>query len=368
MDTQKLIQTNLLCRMLAGSHAYGTAMPTSDVDYRGLFFAPQEYIRTPFFNMTEVTDTSEEDTKYYEISQFLKLFTLANPNILELIFTDMSKVELTSDPYELLRARGPELLSTKVAFTFSGYAVAQLKRIKGHNKWINNPQPEDRPVHKSYVSLVHNFTPAKLFKLDIESIKDDNALVHYGNDVYGIYDHPGTAPFNKDGSLKIQDHDADAPYNVDASGQRRMPKYLVKFNREHYKQDLETWKNYWTWKKNRNEARGTLEEQFGYDTKHAMHLVRLLTMGEEILTTGQVHVLRPDAQHLLDIRGGKLTYDEVVEFAEQKDNYIRDVLYKSSDLPKAPDLKKAAKLLMDVQDMCWSGQINLRKVEQFKPV
>lgn len=137
MDTQKLIETNLLVRMLGGSHAYGTNLPTSDVDYRGLFFAPQECIRTPFFNMNEVTDTREEDTKYYDLNQFMKLYTTMNPNILELLFTDRSKIELTSDPYEHLRANGSKLLSSKVAFTFSGYAIAQLKRIKGHNKWIN---------------------------------------------------------------------------------------------------------------------------------------------------------------------------------------------------------------------------------------
>ncbi len=150
MDTQALMQQNLLVRMLAGSHAYGTNLPSSDVDYRGLFFAPPECIRTPFFNLTEVSDTSEEDTKYYEISQFMKLYTLANPNILELLFTDRSKIELTSDPYELLRANASKLLSKKVAFTFSGYALAQLKRIKGHNKWLTRATDGTQKLKQLY--------------------------------------------------------------------------------------------------------------------------------------------------------------------------------------------------------------------------
>ena len=45
------------------------------------------------------------------------------------------------------------------------------------------------------------------------------------------------------------------------------PKFVVKFNRANYENMRDTWKNYWTWKNNRNAARGTLEEQFGYDTK-----------------------------------------------------------------------------------------------------
>lgn len=363
MDTQSLIQTNLLCRMLAGSHAYGTNIETSDVDYRGLFFAPPECIRTPFFNITEASDASEEDTKYYEVNQFLKLFSLANPNILELIFTDMSKVELTSDPYELLRKEAPKLVSTKVAFTFSGYAIAQLKRIKGHNKWINNPQPEAAPVQSAYLSMVHNFTPDKLFKIDPMEYNQDHALVHYGNDIYAIFPRVGHQLFNKDGTLKVyaKEETTTDPMVAD-QGLQKVPKFLMKFNKQQYVQDKDTWKNFWNWKKNRNEARGTLEEQFGYDTKHAMHLVRLLTMGEEILTTGEVNVLRPDAALLLDIRAGKWSYDEVVSFADEKDRMIREVHYKNSKLPKSPDMKFAAKLLMDVQDMCWSGQVNLRKV------
>ena len=87
-------------------------------------------------------------------------------------------------------------------------------------------------------------------------------------------------------------------------------------------------------------------------------------MGEEILTDGTVKVLRPDADLLLDIRAGKWTYDEVVKFAEEKDVLIREVLYKTSPLPKSPDLQYAARLLMEVQDMCWSGQIHLRAANQ----
>lgn len=358
MDAQQMMQENMICRMLAGSHAYGTNIATSDVDYRGLFFASPEYIRTPFYTINEVSDKNEEDTKYYEVSQFLKLFAAGNPNILELAFTDMQHVELTSDPYELIRTTAPALLSKKVAFTFSGYAIAQLKRIRGHNKWINNPQPVDAPVQSSYLSLVQNFTPAKIFKIDVLKYNQDHALVHYGNDIYAIYECPGQRLFNANGTLK--------PYvtQSEALDSRKSPLFLMKYNKQEYNQDHDAWKNYWNWKKNRNEARGTLEEQFGYDTKHAMHLVRLLNMGEEILSTGQVNVLRPDAQHLLDIRGGKLTYEEVVEFAEAKDAHIREVLYKTTDLPHAPDIKLASKLLMDVQDMCWSGQVNLRKVTE----
>ena len=87
MNTQDFLKTNMLCRMLAGSHAYGTNIATSDVDYRGLLFAPPEYIRTPFYTLNEVTDTSEEDTKYYEPSKKDFMFNYRVENLHELLAT-----------------------------------------------------------------------------------------------------------------------------------------------------------------------------------------------------------------------------------------------------------------------------------------
>ena len=54
------------------------------------------------------------------------------------------------------------------------------------------------------------------------------------------------------------------------------------------------WDQYQNWKKTRNSARAELEEKYGYDTKHAYHLVRLIRMCRETLITGLVTVKRPD--------------------------------------------------------------------------
>ena len=132
-----------------------------------------------------------------------------------------------------------------------------------------------------------------------------------------------------------------------------VPLAVVKFNKEEYENQKNNHKNYWTWKNNRNEKRSELEEAHGYDTKHAMHLVRLLRMGKEILETGEVLVKRPDAEELLAICDGSMTYEEIVEYAQEMDHLVREVLYKKTKLPKKPNLKLAAKVVMEVQDMHW---------------
>lgn len=91
------------------------------------------------------------------------------------------------------------------------------------------------------------------------------------------------------------------------------------------------------------------------DFKHAMHLVRLMRMGIEALRDEEIIVKRPDALELLEIRGGAWTYEEIVAYAEKMDKEVREVWYKKTNLPKKPDLKFAASLLMDVQDLVWNG-------------
>lgn len=347
IDTQQLMKENLIVKHYAGSLAYGTSLPTSDVDFRGIFVAHPINIRTPFFPVREVSDVEEEDTKIYELCQFMKLAVDCNPNVIESLWIDRSDITFTTPAYELLRDAAPSLLSSKIAFTTSGYALSQLKRIKGHNKWIQKPQPEAAPQQVDYISLVHNFTGAKAFKLSLRDFERHHRLVPFSGDTYGLYSCEGYSPYNPTtGNLNIE-------YEGD-SHELGTPLFIIKFNREAYMRAKETWSQYWTWKKNRNVARSELEEKHGYDTKHAMHLVRLLRMGAEALETGVLNVKRPDAEELLAIRNGAWTYEEVVEYAEHMDNYVREVLYPNTVLPKKPDIKLAAQLIIDVQDCVWT--------------
>lgn len=129
-----------IVRHLAGSHAYGTNIETSDVDIRGIFVAPQEYTRTPFYTVNEVTDETQEDTKLFELNNFIKLYTDMNPTIVETLWVDQKDIITGSDVYDHLRSYNQALLSKKAAFTFSGYAISQLKRIKGHNKHVSHAE------------------------------------------------------------------------------------------------------------------------------------------------------------------------------------------------------------------------------------
>ncbi len=61
-----------------------------------------------------------------------------------------------------------------------------------------------------------------------------------------------------------------------------------------------------------NPARAALEREHGFDTKHAMHLIRLMRMGLEVLERGELLVRRPDAAELVAIRDGAWSYEELL--------------------------------------------------------
>lgn len=151
-QAQDLMKDNLIVKHYAGSLAYGTNLPTSDTDFRGIFVADPINVRTPFFRIDEAKDTTEEDTVIYELNQFMRLAIECNPNVVESLWVDESDVTFTTPAYEKLRSYAPALLSSKIAFTTSGYALAQLKRIKGHNKWIGQADRGFQKLRQAYIT------------------------------------------------------------------------------------------------------------------------------------------------------------------------------------------------------------------------
>lgn len=254
----ELMRKNLLVKHLAGSHAYGTNIPSSDTDYRGLFVADPVNILTPFFPVREANDVSEEDTKFYELAHFTKLCLDCNPNIVETLWVDDADVVYATEAYEHLRSHRERLLSSKVAFTFSGYAVSQLKRIKGHNKWINNPQPEKAPMPCEYMSVVQWMGANKNLHPNIDDYKIGHRLVPFGGEVYGIARDKYRSLWDAQGGLNDLIEQGDREHYRDFI-------MIVKWNKQIYKEAKENHRKYWEWKNNRNETRSELEEEHGYD-------------------------------------------------------------------------------------------------------
>lgn len=95
------------------------------------------------------------------------------------------------------------------------------------------------------------------------------------------------------------------------------------------------------------DKRRQLVERFGFDTKNASHLIRLLRMGIEFLDSGSLEVERRDAAQLLEIKKGEWTLERIQAEAERLFHESADA-YRASKLPDAPDSEKINALCVEV--------------------
>jgi hypothetical protein len=95
-----------------------------------------------------------------------------------------------------------------------------------------------------------------------------------------------------------------------------------------------------------------------YDTKFAAHAVRLYRSGADALRTGKLDVYRPDRLELKEIRAGKYTYDEFIQWDSKNKEIIGGFIYDEhkkfekafaeTELPQYPNHKKIEELLMEI--------------------
>lgn len=239
MTSAPFWETRAIYVVRSGSHAYGTNVPTSDEDTRGVCIPPAEYILG--LNEWEQHEDKTCDTTIYGLHKFVRLALNCNPNIIEILHVREQDILTITPAGHRLREAAPIFLSKRAFKTFGGYAYSQLQ------------------------------------------------LLHKG-------------------------------------------------------------------KTARHGSHAGLVEQFGFDAKNAMHLIRLLRMGLEILNTGEVHTYRPDHLELLGIRQGSWPLEKVLSEAERMDGELKTAAEKSS-LPDEPDFDAANQLVMDLTRRALEGEL-----------
>ncbi len=333
-----------------GSHAYGLATASSDLDLRGVFVPPRRYYLGFRRRLEQVQRQDvEADVVLFELTKFFRLAADSNPSVLEILFTHRDDV-LEIDPLgERLRTLGPRFLSRKIRHTFGGYARSQLRRIRNHYRWLQDPPdhpptreefglPAERPISGAQLQAAESMIDKKMagwavdygpveaaVKIDVEAriaryLAEVATAVGFGGEADGGPEH--LRFMAAAGSLGFDDN------------------FLELLNREkRYRRESRNWQQYREWQRNRNPARAELERRFGYDTKHAMHLVRMLRMARETLASGEVRVRRGDREELLAIRErGIWSYEELVAWAEERDAEL-DAVAAASPLPVQPDFE-----------------------------
>lgn len=336
-----------------GSQAYGTSTPTSDLDIKGVAVPPREY----FLGFTQRFEQAEASEPYdlvvYDLRKFMKMAADCNPNICEVLWTDAADHLLVAPGAEILLDNRDLFLSKKARFTFAGYAHSQLKRIEGHYRWLKDPPlapptraehglPETTVIPKDQLAAAEAAIKKRVeeWELDLESMDDAARIGAQARITTMLAEISAVAKTKQE----------DLQWNVAAELIGYDQNFIELLGRERrYRAKHKEWTQYQDWKATRNAARAELEAKHGYDTKHAMHLVRLMRMCREILTFGTVVVKRPDREELLSIRNGAWTYEQVIEYANQEDAQM-DGLYKASTLRREPDRAKLDRLCIAIAE------------------
>lgn len=282
----KVTDDRAIYKTIGGSKLYGTDGPHSDTDYRTIIIPSLAIEFGALFKFEVEQDHPEiiegeekEDADTYGLKKFIQLASQCNPNIIEQIYVPENKIISVSSAFKEILDNRDKFLTKRARWTFSGYAHNQLERIKRHKRWLLNP-PDHKPIREEY-DLLPN-----------QKMMDKSVL-------------------NALRTMSAEQWDF-----LGLKEEARV--YLEKENK--YFNAKREWDSYEGWKRKRNPGRAALEAKYGYDTKHAMHLMRLLIMSKEIATGLGYRPDRTgiDAEYLKDIRfNGALSYDNLIIESEK---------------------------------------------------
>ena len=298
---------------LGGSHAYGTNIETSDMDIRGIAMNSGDDILLG--KDFEQVANEPTDTTIYSFDKMTYLLTNCNPNTIEILGVKPEHILYKSDIGAELIKNKDMFLSLRAIKSFGGYANAQLYRLQ----------------QKSLVALTEEQLNAHIVKT-LNGMRDMLEMKH---DMKGIQVH-------------LKDDEIVVDINVNDYPAESIAGVLNVFNK--------TLNDY-----HKNSVRNEKAMNHGKISKHAMHLLRLYMMCEDILLKGEINTYREKEHDLLmDIRNGKYLGEDgrpnkeffgIVKEYENKVEYAKQ----HTDLPMEPDMEKINN---------FRKRMNLRMIEQ----
>lgn len=339
----------ILFEALSGSRAYGTDLPHSDTDLKGVFILPE----TEFYGLSYVPQVANDtnDEVYYELRRFVELLLKSNPTALELLASPEDCVRYRHPLFGAFRVE--DFLSKLCRQSFAEYAVAQIRKARGLNKKINHPEPPSRKsvLDFCYVTVGAGAQPvaAWLARHGYQASQCGLANVPHLTDLYALFvDKAADRRHGYRGLVRDAETSQDVQLSAVPKGET--PVAYLSFNRNGYSTYCRVFREYQEWEQKRNPERYRNTVQYGknYDAKNMLHVFRLLRMAEEVATTGRLHVRRPDREFLLQIRRGEFEYEQLVTEAEALVARV-EAAFAASALPDTPDQEAAGQLLVRVR-------------------
>ncbi len=312
LKTNENLKDNIILLTTGGSYAYGTNVKTSDLDIRGITLNTKEEILT--MNCREKPyENKETDTTIYTLKQIIQLLLNCNPNVIEMMGTQEDHLFILSEEGKVLRDNIDLFLSKKAVHSFGGYATAQLRRLQ--NALARDSYPQEEKENHILNSL----------KTQMEHFK-----THYEN-----FENYGNMHLYIDKSSK-EEYDKEIFINANLQG------YPLRDFKNITSEMNNVLKDY-----DKLNHRNSKKDEIHLN-KHAMHLIRLLIMGTELLEGKGINTYRKeDREFLLKIRNSEFAYEEIfkmVDDYEERFRYAAD----HTALEDQPNYDKVNELVMEI--------------------
>ena len=308
-----------IVRIAFGSHLFGTATPQSDLDFKSVFVPAARDILLQRVRGSvstarpkaegEKNYAGELDEEAYSLQKYLGLVAEGQTVALDMLFAPRwSMTEEPAPDWQEIERNRSRLLTRKAA-AFVGYCRAQANKygIKG-----SRVAAAREALSILDAALEQRGTTAKLGEIEARLAAAVDGAEHMALlDIEGATDIHGVKRTVR--HWEICNRKLPLTQTIKASAEI-MRRLVAEYGHRAFQAE-------------RNE---------GVDWKALSHAVRVATEAIELLRTGAVQFPRPDADHLLAIKTGKLTYQDV---AAEIDALLPEVenAAQASSLPDQPD-------------------------------
>lgn len=345
--------------VIRGSHAYGTNIESSDIDYAGVFIQSLDDILG--LKYKEQINDDNNDIVIYEIRRFLQLLASNNPTVLELLNTPEDCVIYKHPVFDKVLKNRESFITKVCAKSFGGYAKQQISKAKGQDKkqnWEKDKVTRKTPLDFCYIHRGEKSIPLVDFmdekKMDQKFCGLSN--VPHSRDTYALfYDFKeeetdgeiknlgfkGIA-FEDSNQVRLSSIPIDTPKNYFIGH--------ISYNKDGYSQHCKDYLSYQEWLENRNEARWVDVQSHGQkiDGKNMMHCKRLMEMAKEIGQGKGIIVRRPNASELIAIRKGEVDLQTLIDSVENEIKEI-DMIFENSNLPEKIDENFVNKMIVEIR-------------------
>ena len=351
MTIQEVEQQGILIyKVIRGSHAYGTNLPSSDIDYSGIYIQSLDDIIG--LKYREQVNDSKNDIVYYEIRRFLELLASNNPTVLELLNISEDCIVYKHPVMDMILENKEKFITKNCRNSFGGYARQQISKAQGLNKKMNWEQSQvtrKGPLDFCYVIEGQKTIPLIDFlkQNEIDQKYCGLSKIPHARDMYALFFDSNLESSIGFRGIVVENSNKIRLSNIPKDMQHTCVFY---YNEDGYSMHCRKFKEYEEWLKNRNTQRYVEIEnhQQSIDGKNMMHTRRLLDMAKEIALGQGINVRRPDAEFLISIRQGKVNLEDLIQHAEDEIKEI-DKLYAESNLPDNVDKNFVNDLLIEMR-------------------